>query len=127
MGIAELPSFEDRYYQMDGWVLVYSVTERRSFDVLSEIFDKLKVTINDKKHLPIVVVGNKIDLDGNRAVSVEEGRSFASSVRLPLAPTLALLSSFSPANGVESGLGLDSGDPKLQRGAGVFASFHAGR
>ena len=82
MGIAELPSFEDRYYQMDGWVLVYSVTERRSFDVLSEIFDKLKVTINDKKHLPIVVVGNKIDLDGNRAVSVKEGQEFASSVRL---------------------------------------------
>lgn len=29
MGVAELPSFEDTYLTMDGWILVYSVAARR--------------------------------------------------------------------------------------------------
>lgn len=79
-GLAEMQTFEDRYFQMDGWILVYSVDQRRSFDMLNEIFDTLKVEMNEKKHLPIVVVGNKTDLGGERVVTTKEGQEFAKGI-----------------------------------------------
>jgi hypothetical protein len=45
---------------LQGWLLVYSVDEKRSFTVLQEIYDKLAVSVNNP---PVVVVGNKTDLD----------------------------------------------------------------
>eukprot|EP00040_Diaphanoeca_grandis_P028644 m.166224 g.166224 ORF g.166224 m.166224 type:complete len:187 (+) comp31420_c4_seq1:336-896(+) len=80
-GLTELQRCEDRYFDMHGWVLVYSVTERRSFEVLAEIYDNLKANAGEDK-LPIVVVGNKTDLvgDGKREVTVAEGQRFAASV-----------------------------------------------
>jgi hypothetical protein len=41
----ELPTFSDNYLTMDGWILVYSVENDRSFAVLREIYDKLRVNI----------------------------------------------------------------------------------
>jgi len=81
MGVTELQAMEDRYYDMHGWILVYSVTERRSFEVLQEIYDKLKLSTSQEK-LPIVVVGNKTDLVGDekREVQTVEGQRFATSI-----------------------------------------------
>lgn len=63
---------------IDGFVLVYSVTSRKSFDVVSVIHEKL-LDMTGKAHLPMVLVGNKTDLRMERVVSVEDGRKLANS------------------------------------------------
>ncbi|ELT91873.1 hypothetical protein CAPTEDRAFT_94885 [Capitella teleta] len=63
---------------IDGYVLVYSVTSKKSFDVINVIHDKL-LDMTGKSHLPMVLVGNKTDLRMERVVSQEEGRRLATS------------------------------------------------
>ncbi|CAD7093349.1 unnamed protein product [Hermetia illucens] len=67
-------------YSMDfhGYVLVYSITSQKSFEVVKIIYDKLLDVIGNA-HVPIVLVGNKTDLHQERAVSTEEGRKLAES------------------------------------------------
>lgn len=77
MGVTELPTFSDNYLTMDGWILVYSVENDRSFTVLREIYDKLRVNIQGQEVLPIVVVGNKSDLGHKREVTEQQGRDLA--------------------------------------------------
>ncbi|XP_003745651.1 GTP-binding protein Rheb homolog [Galendromus occidentalis] len=65
-------------YTMDinGYVLVYSVTSRQSFEVVKKIYQKL-LDQTGVKQLPVVLVGNKNDLRNERVVSPEEGRELA--------------------------------------------------
>ncbi|KAM3850596.1 GTP-binding protein REM 1 [Diretmus argenteus] len=58
------------------YVIVYSVTDRSSFDSASE----LRITLRrarQAENLPIILVGNKSDLVRSREVTVEEGRACA--------------------------------------------------
>eukprot|EP00730_Choanoeca_flexa_P002589 TRINITY_DN11105_c0_g1_i1.p1 TRINITY_DN11105_c0_g1~~TRINITY_DN11105_c0_g1_i1.p1 ORF type:complete len:216 (+),score=16.85 TRINITY_DN11105_c0_g1_i1:161-808(+) len=66
MGVTELPNFPDDYLIMDGWVIVYSVTEERSFDVVREIYDRLMASGSLRP--PLVIVANKCDLAEDRYV-----------------------------------------------------------
>ncbi|XP_076824003.1 GTP-binding protein Rheb-like isoform X1 [Clavelina lepadiformis] len=61
-----------------GYVLVYSVTSVKSFEVVKVIHDELMDVLGRIK-IPIVLVGNKTDLDRERKVSTEEGRELAQS------------------------------------------------
>ncbi|KAG8229104.1 hypothetical protein J437_LFUL009573 [Ladona fulva] len=67
-------------YSMDihGYVLVYSITSPKSFEVVQIIHDKL-VDMTGKVHVPIVLVGNKTDLHIERMISTEEGKRLADS------------------------------------------------
>ncbi|XP_015600975.1 GTP-binding protein Rheb homolog [Cephus cinctus] len=67
-------------YSMDihGYVLVYSITSAKSFEVVQTIYDKL-LDITGKVHVPIVLVGNKTDLYVDRMISTEQGRRLADS------------------------------------------------
>eukprot|EP00050_Salpingoeca_kvevrii_P014811 m.40354 g.40354 ORF g.40354 m.40354 type:complete len:181 (-) comp5997_c0_seq1:310-852(-) len=79
MGVTELPNFPDEYLVMDGWIIVYSVTARRSFEVVKEIYNRLRdANIN---RLPLVIVGNKSDLESDREVSREEGEALAQACK----------------------------------------------
>lgn len=53
---------------LHGWILVYSVTSRSSFDMCSIIRDKI-LQYMGVDSVPLVLVGNKIDLAGGRCVS----------------------------------------------------------
>lgn len=60
------------------FVAVYSVTNRTSFEQIPDFLNQaLRVKDVDTKKLPIVVVGNKSDLESEREVSKEEGRKCA--------------------------------------------------
>ncbi|XP_065159373.1 GTP-binding protein Rheb homolog [Atheta coriaria] len=59
-----------------GYVLVYSVTSNKSFEVIKSLYAKL-LDITGKVDLPIVLVGNKTDLHKQRAISPEQGRKLA--------------------------------------------------
>lgn len=63
-----------------GFVLVFSLTERSTFDDLQSFYDQLSVMHEDKIP-PIVIAGNKVDLVKQRQVSSEEGNKLAESYR----------------------------------------------
>ncbi|NWR56892.1 REM1 protein, partial [Bucorvus abyssinicus] len=60
----------------DAYVLVYSVTDRGSFESASELRIQLR-RARQAEDIPIILVGNKSDLVRCREVSVEEGRACA--------------------------------------------------
>ncbi|XP_001950355.2 GTP-binding protein Rheb homolog [Acyrthosiphon pisum] len=67
-------------YSMDihGYVLVYSITSPKSFKIIQIIYDKL-LDMAGKVHVPVVLVGNKKDLDMDRVVTQMEGQKLADS------------------------------------------------
>lgn len=54
------------------YVIVYSVTDRSSFDSAAELRITLRRT-RQAENLPIILVGNKSDLVRSREVAVEGG------------------------------------------------------
>ena len=54
----------------EGFLLVYSITSRQSFEEIMT-FQQQILRVKDKDYFPIIVVGNKCDLEGERQVSTE--------------------------------------------------------
>jgi Ras family protein len=64
-----------------GYVLVYSVTSRRSFDMIKIVYDKI-IDFCGKNDIPCVIVGAKTDLQSSpnsRQVQPNEGEELAKS------------------------------------------------
>ncbi|EPX73473.1 rheb GTPase Rhb1 [Schizosaccharomyces octosporus yFS286] len=59
-----------------GYVLVYSITSKSSFEMVKIVRDKI-LNHTGTEWVPIVVVGNKSDLHMQRTVSAEEGKQLA--------------------------------------------------
>ena len=55
-----------------GFVLVYSVTSRNSFDMIQIVYDKI-VNFCGIKDIPCVIVGSKIDLPQRYGFSPDSG------------------------------------------------------
>ncbi|KAJ5495031.1 Ras-related protein Rap-1b [Penicillium diatomitis] len=53
--------------QGQGFLLVFSITSMSSLNELSELREQI-IRIKDDEHVPIVIVGNKSDLEEDRAV-----------------------------------------------------------
>eukprot|EP01126_Amoeba_proteus_P059280 TRINITY_DN772_c0_g1_i10.p1 TRINITY_DN772_c0_g1~~TRINITY_DN772_c0_g1_i10.p1 ORF type:complete len:129 (-),score=19.73 TRINITY_DN772_c0_g1_i10:202-588(-) len=67
-----------RYGQ--GFLLAYSITSRLSFDKeLKPLFGQLTRVrdVESLKDVPLVLFGNKLDLENSRQVTTEEGRELA--------------------------------------------------
>ncbi|NXO00993.1 REM1 protein, partial [Rhinopomastus cyanomelas] len=60
----------------DAYVIVYSITDRSSFESASELRIQLR-RARQAEDIPIILVGNKTDLVRCREVSIEEGRACA--------------------------------------------------
>lgn len=80
----------------DGWVregnafiLVYSVTSASSFLEIEEHHRNIML-VHDNDKVPIVLVGNKIDLAHERQVSTEDGQKLAKMYGIPFVETSAL-------------------------------------
>ncbi|XP_033497419.2 ras-like protein family member 11B [Epinephelus lanceolatus] len=73
------PSISDKQLQWaDGIILVYSICDRRSFDVVRLQLQQIRRS-RKLSSAPVVIVGNKRDLSNHRSVSGEEGRLLALS------------------------------------------------
>jgi len=59
-----------------GYVLVYSVSSRNSFDMIQIIYDKI-IDFCGVANIPCVIVGSKIDLKDSRQVNSEEAQGLA--------------------------------------------------
>lgn len=60
----------------EGFLLVYSITSRMSFEEISTFYQQI-CRVKDRDYFPMVLVGNKCDLEADRQVSSQEGRDLA--------------------------------------------------
>ncbi|KAK5581471.1 hypothetical protein RB653_001504 [Dictyostelium firmibasis] len=60
----------------DGFILVFSITSRESFQKIKDLREKI-LWVKDKDRVPMVIVGNKSDMEKDRRVSKNEARSLA--------------------------------------------------
>lgn len=61
-----------------GYLLVYSIASRQSFELIEVIRDKILNSIGTDQ-MPIVLIGNKLDLNYQRQVEFSEGAALAKS------------------------------------------------
>lgn len=61
----------------EGFMLVYSVIDKKSFDRVQQLQKKILQTKEKVKDIPVILVGNKIDLKEKRQISTEEGQKLA--------------------------------------------------
>lgn len=52
----------------EGFLLVYSINSRESFEEILTFREQI-LRVKDRDYFPIIIVGNKCDLDGERSVS----------------------------------------------------------
>ena len=71
----------------DGWVFVYSVTDRQSFDAIESLWNE--VTGTRGSSIPSILCGNKCDMDNDRQVSTEEGQLLAKRLNVQFFETSA--------------------------------------
>ena len=74
-GQEEFSSMQDEFFrQGKGFLMVYSIISRESFEHTKVLRDKIKRARDDPdKPLALVLVGNKCDLDIQRQVKKHEG------------------------------------------------------
>ena len=59
-----------------GFVLVYSISSQATFNDLLELRDQI-LRVKDTPDVPMVLVGNKCDLEDERVVSKDQGHTLA--------------------------------------------------
>ena len=69
---------QKHFIGIHGYMLIYSIASQSSFEMISIIRDKI-LNATGADTLPMVIVGNKADLDAQRQVSYEEGKNLAES------------------------------------------------
>ncbi|KAG7233907.1 hypothetical protein INR49_006423 [Caranx melampygus] len=79
-GDAPPPLSEKQLQWADGLILVYSICDRGSFDVVQQQLQQLR-GCRKLSSVPVLIVGYKRDLQQYRSVSSEEGRLLALSQR----------------------------------------------
>ncbi|KKY36867.1 putative ras-like protein [Diaporthe ampelina] len=78
-GQEEYSAMREQYMRTgEGFLLVYSITSRQSFEEITT-FQQQILRVKDKDYFPMVVVGNKCDLEGEREVTRQEGENLARS------------------------------------------------
>lgn len=69
---------ETFYKKVDGCLIIYDITNRRSFEEIEKYYIP---TLNEKckkKNFVVMLVGNKKDMEDKRKVTFEEGNELAS-------------------------------------------------
>ncbi|KAF9462826.1 ras protein [Collybia nuda] len=90
-GQHEYGAMRDQYMRTgEAFLLVYSITSRLSFDELPHLQQQI-LRVKDQETFPMLLVANKCDLEYERAVSRNEGRTLAQSFSCPFLETSARL------------------------------------
>ncbi|KAI0028860.1 ras family-domain-containing protein [Vararia minispora EC-137] len=76
-GQEEYGAMREQYMRTgEGFLLVYSITSRNSFEEISTFHQQI-LRVKDKDSFPVIVVANKCDLEYERQVGNNEGRDLA--------------------------------------------------
>ncbi|XP_053331087.1 ras-related and estrogen-regulated growth inhibitor-like protein [Spea bombifrons] len=70
---------EEQLRWADGFILVYSICDRDSFNVVRQQLQRIRQAKRRHGSAPVIIVGNKRDLQHRREVPGEEGRLLALS------------------------------------------------
>lgn len=90
-GQEEYSAMREQYMRTgEGFLCVYSITSRNSFEEIS-MFHQQILRVKDKDSFPVIVIGNKCDLESERQVSVQEGRDLAKQFQCKFLETSAKL------------------------------------
>uniref|UniRef100_A0A8C7X661 small monomeric GTPase n=1 Tax=Oryzias sinensis TaxID=183150 RepID=A0A8C7X661_9TELE len=74
-GQEDYAAIRDNYFRSgEGFLLVFSITEQESFTATDEFREQILRVKADEDKIPLLLVGNKSDLEERRHVSVEEAR-----------------------------------------------------
>jgi len=88
-GQEEYSAMRDQYIRSgQGFIIVYSITSRPSFDNLGSFYDQI-LRVKDEESYPTVVLGNKCDLEKDREVATIEGKTFSEGIGAPFCETSA--------------------------------------
>jgi len=76
-GTEQFTAMRDLYMKNgQGFVLVYSITAQSTFNDLMDLRDQI-LRVKDTEDVPMVLVGNKCDLEDERVVGKDQGQSLA--------------------------------------------------
>jgi small GTP-binding protein len=76
-GPEEYSAIRDKFMRTGhGFVLAYSITDPSSFQDIEVIHEQLLKSV-DSDSVPTVLIGNKCDLENDRAVTIEEGQKLS--------------------------------------------------
>ncbi|KGU29071.1 Ras-like protein 1 [Candida albicans P34048] len=88
-GQEEYSAMREQYMRTgEGFLLVYSINSLNSFQELNSFYDQI-LRVKDSDNVPVLVVGNKCDLEMERQVSYEDGLALANSFNCPFLETSA--------------------------------------
>ncbi|XP_068247281.1 ras-like protein 2 [Palaemon carinicauda] len=82
-GQEEFSAMREQYMRSgEGFLLVFSVTDRNSFEELIR-FHKQILRVKDRDEFPMLMVANKADLEHQRVTSTEEAHTLARQLKIP--------------------------------------------
>ncbi|KAL6071499.1 Ras-like protein rasG [Balamuthia mandrillaris] len=88
-GQEEYSAMRDQYMRTgQGFLCVYAITSRSSFDEITSFREQI-LRVKDEDQVPMVLVGNKSDLEDQRQVATSEGSDLAKSFGCPFLETSA--------------------------------------
>jgi len=88
-GTEQFASMRDLYIRNGhGFILVYSVTNDQSFQEVQTLRQQI-LRVKQTEQVPIVICGNKIDLEQDRLVRTQDGAAMASQFKVPFLETSA--------------------------------------
>lgn len=88
-GQEEYSAMREQYMRTgEGFLLVYAINSKQSFEEIT-LFQQQILRVKDKDYFPMVVVGNKCDLESEREVTRQEGESLARSFNCKFLETSA--------------------------------------
>ena len=76
-GTEQFTAMRDLYMKNgQGFILVFSITSQATFNDLMELRDQI-LRVKDSEKVPMVLVGNKCDLEDDRVVQKDQGTKLA--------------------------------------------------
>eukprot|EP01128_Nolandella_sp_AFSM9_P005982 TRINITY_DN29_c0_g1_i1.p1 TRINITY_DN29_c0_g1~~TRINITY_DN29_c0_g1_i1.p1 ORF type:complete len:192 (-),score=51.08 TRINITY_DN29_c0_g1_i1:142-717(-) len=89
-GQEEYSAMRDQYMRTgQGFVLTYAITSRQSYDEVSQFREQI-LRVKDADSVPIVLCGNKCDLEDERQVTTAEAQDLSKRWVVPFYETSAL-------------------------------------
>lgn len=77
-GSIPFPAMQQIYMsQATGFILVYSINNKQSFDEMKSIWEKIKQVRKSVLNIPVVVVGNNLDMENVRQIETFDALNWA--------------------------------------------------
>ncbi|VDL17173.1 unnamed protein product [Hymenolepis diminuta] len=76
------------YRDSEGFCLVFDITDHLSFTSIAEFIDQI-LRVKRAERVPMLICGNKVDLEDNRKVTREEAEEFCRKYQVPYLETSA--------------------------------------